>query len=45
MAAPRPRMVVTDLDGTLLRADGTFGEADLAALREEVLSGAGERAR
>ncbi len=33
-ASPPPRLVVIDLDGTLLRSDGAFSPVDLEALRE-----------
>ncbi|MFG3038961.1 HAD family hydrolase [Streptomyces sp. NPDC048330] len=35
----RPAVVVTDLDGTLLRADATVGERTLAALRATAAAG------
>ncbi|MGW3244696.1 HAD family hydrolase [Streptomyces sp. NPDC001070] len=37
---PRPRLVATDLDGTLLRDDGTLSARTLGALRTAALAGA-----
>ncbi|WTW96218.1 HAD family hydrolase [Streptomycetaceae bacterium NBC_01309] len=39
-ASPRPRLVATDLDGTIVRSDGTISDRTLAALEAVEAAGA-----